>query len=96
MSDVRALFALEPDITFLNHGSFGACPKVVLDEQLRLRARLEAQPVRFLLRELEMQWDCLIELAKSIDLLPLLKPYVSKHVTTNLLDVCASYLILFT
>ncbi|XP_028775235.1 FAD synthase [Neltuma alba] len=37
--------------------------------------------------ELEKQWDCLIELAKSIDLLPLLEPYVSKHVTTNLSDV---------
>ncbi|KAJ1418946.1 Rossmann-like alpha/beta/alpha sandwich fold [Sesbania bispinosa] len=37
--------------------------------------------------ELEKQWDCLIELTKSSDLLTLLEPYVSKHVTTNLSDV---------
>ncbi|KAI4349103.1 hypothetical protein L6164_009740 [Bauhinia variegata] len=39
------------------------------------------------LSELEKQWDCLIELTKSVDLLALLEPYVSKRVTTNLLDV---------
>ncbi|KAG5055579.1 hypothetical protein JHK85_008089 [Glycine max] len=37
--------------------------------------------------EMEKQWDCWIELAKSSDLLALLEPYVSKHVTTNLSDV---------
>ncbi|KAL9331989.1 hypothetical protein ACSQ67_001599 [Phaseolus vulgaris] len=37
--------------------------------------------------ELEKQWDCWIELAKSSDLLALLEPYVSKHVATNLTDV---------
>ncbi|KAG4913428.1 hypothetical protein AAZX31_19G170100 [Glycine max] len=37
--------------------------------------------------ELEKQWDCWIELAKSSDLLALLEPYVSKDVTTNLSDV---------
>lgn len=37
--------------------------------------------------ELEKQWDCWIELAKSGDILSLLEPFVSKHVTTNLSDV---------
>ncbi|CAL0309897.1 unnamed protein product [Lupinus luteus] len=37
--------------------------------------------------ELENQWDCLIELTKSSDLLTLLEPYVSNQVTTNLSDV---------
>jgi isopenicillin-N epimerase len=32
---------------FLNHGSFGATPKAVLEEQSRLRARLESQPLLF-------------------------------------------------
>lgn len=37
--------------------------------------------------EMEKQWDCLIELTKSSDLLTLLEPFISKHVTTNLSDV---------
>lgn len=46
-------FVLDPSITFLNHGSFGACPRAVLEAQARLRARLESDPVRFFTRELE-------------------------------------------
>ncbi len=46
-------FALEPGLTFLNHGSFGACPRPVLHRQQALRARMEANPVRFLAREAE-------------------------------------------
>jgi isopenicillin-N epimerase len=49
----RRLWTLDPDVTFLNHGSYGACPRAVLDAQGRLRERLEAEPVRFLSRELE-------------------------------------------
>ncbi len=50
---MREQFALDPSITFLNHGSFGACPRAVLEHQSELRARLEAEPVRFFVRELE-------------------------------------------
>lgn len=45
-------FLLAPGLIFLNHGSFGACPRPVLREQQRLRARMERNPVRFLSREL--------------------------------------------
>ena len=48
-----SLWPLDPGVIFLNHGSFGACPRAVLDVQARLRDRLEGEPVRFLSRELE-------------------------------------------
>jgi isopenicillin-N epimerase len=44
---------LDPGVTFLNHGSYGACPVEVLDAQRAWRDRLEAQPVKFLSRELD-------------------------------------------
>ena len=49
---MRERFALEPDMAFLNHGSYGAAPKEVLAVQAELRQRLESQPVRFMSREL--------------------------------------------
>jgi isopenicillin-N epimerase len=56
-SPFRTHWSLDPEVTFLNHGSFGACPTAVLEEQSRLRARMEAEPVRFLHRELEALSD---------------------------------------
>jgi isopenicillin-N epimerase len=48
---------LDQAVTFLNHGSFGACPRVVLEAQTEWRARPERQPVQFMVRELEAHWD---------------------------------------
>ena len=50
-------WGLDPNVCFLNHGSFGACPVAVLEEQSRLRRQMEADPVRFLDRELEGRLD---------------------------------------
>jgi isopenicillin-N epimerase len=55
-SDPRE-WTLDPAVTFLNHGSFGACPRRVLERQQEWRVRLERQPVQFLLRELEGELD---------------------------------------
>jgi isopenicillin-N epimerase len=43
---------LDPDCTYLNHGTVGAPPRRVLDRQQALRDEIERQPSRFLLREL--------------------------------------------
>ena len=53
----RSPWLLERDVAFLNHGSFGACPDPVLEAQRVWRERMEAQPVRFLGRELERHLD---------------------------------------
>ena len=50
-------WTLDPAIDYLNHGSFGACPRHVLDYQQALRDRMEREPIRFLLRELGDMWE---------------------------------------
>lgn len=48
---------LDPEIIFLSHGVFGACPRHVLTVQNQWRERLERRPVQFLARELETHLD---------------------------------------
>ncbi|MET0790430.1 MAG: aminotransferase class V-fold PLP-dependent enzyme [Polyangiaceae bacterium] len=46
-------FSLDPNVIYLNHGAFGACPPVVQAAQREFRDRLERNPVNFFVRELE-------------------------------------------
>jgi len=50
-------FLIDRGLVFLNHGSFGATPRGVLDAQQRLRVRVEADPVAWFGRDLEPQMD---------------------------------------
>ncbi len=58
MNRYQALFLLDPGVVFLNHGSFGACPKPVFTAYQAWQRRLEEQPVLFLGREFaELQFS---------------------------------------
>ena len=52
MNRYAALWSLDPQVTYLNHGSYGACPTAVLKLQAQLREELEREPVDFLSRRL--------------------------------------------
>jgi len=70
MNSIKDLFLLDPEIIFLNHGSFGACPRPVFAEYQRWQLELEKQPVEFLSR-------------KAIQLLSESRTTVAKYINTR-------------
>jgi len=48
---------LDPRVAMLNHGGFGACPREILELQTGYRRELEAEPARFLVRQLPALWE---------------------------------------
>jgi isopenicillin-N epimerase len=67
LSPFRHHWALKLGMVFLNHGSFGACPKPILDLQAKLRREMEAEPVQFLWRRYEERLEpSRSELAKFV------------------------------
>lgn len=44
-------FLLDKSVTYLNHGSFGACPKPIFEEFQRLQLELENEPVQFITKK---------------------------------------------
>ncbi|MDP8222938.1 MAG: aminotransferase class V-fold PLP-dependent enzyme [Candidatus Lernaella stagnicola] len=48
---------LDPEITYLNHGSVGACPREVLAEQRRIQEQMEREPIDFFDRQGEALLD---------------------------------------
>ncbi len=60
---MKDAFLLDPGIVFLNHGSFGACPRPVFEEYQRIQRELERQPVEFL--ALERRFPKLLEEARD-------------------------------
>ncbi|SCY91908.1 aminotransferase class V-fold PLP-dependent enzyme [Flavobacterium caeni] len=45
---MQSLFLLDPEVAYLNHGSFGACPKSIFDDYQKWQRELEAEPVQFI------------------------------------------------
>ena len=57
MTGHRAHWDLDEEVTFLNHGSYGACPRVVREAQRAWQDRMESEPVRFFQREYQDALD---------------------------------------
>jgi isopenicillin-N epimerase len=51
MNNYKELFLLNPEITFLNFGSFGACPKPIFEKYQEWQLKLEREPVQFIVHE---------------------------------------------
>src|SRR5688500_3314138 len=45
---LKKLFLLDPDITYLNFGSYGACPIPIFDDYHKWQRELEKEPVQFI------------------------------------------------
>jgi isopenicillin-N epimerase len=54
---LRPQFLPDPRLVFLNHGSFGSCPRAVLDVAQDFRERFERDPMGFVVKELEPGLD---------------------------------------
>ena len=52
-SPLHDQFLLDPEVVFLNHGSYGACPRVVFERYQAWQLELERQPVEFLGRRID-------------------------------------------
>jgi len=66
--DIRKKFLLNPEITFLNHGSFGACPKPIFEDYRKWQIELEKEPIQFITKKGINQLDfSKQELAKYIN-----------------------------
>ncbi len=54
---LKSLFQINPEITFLNHGSYGACPKPVFEDYQKWQIKLERDPVKFLTNDVYEQLE---------------------------------------
>ena len=64
----RSHWLLKPEVAYLNHGSFGACPKIILDKQMEYRNMLEEEPVQFMVCALpELLWRTQRILGKFVE-----------------------------
>jgi isopenicillin-N epimerase len=79
---MRDAFLLSPDVIFLNHGSFGACPREVFAHYQHWQLELERNPVEFLgRRSAELLWQARQKLATYLGARPDDLAFVSNATT---------------
>ena len=76
LPEIAAQYLLDKDMTFLNHGSFGACARPVFETYQKWQRELESNPVMFIGRRLP---DLLTEARNKVG------NYLAPAVTTWLL-----------
>ncbi|MDP6870655.1 MAG: aminotransferase class V-fold PLP-dependent enzyme [Candidatus Thalassarchaeaceae archaeon] len=70
-SDLSGHWSLDENTVFLNHGSFGATPIAVMEEQQRLRERLESDPVLFVERiSRDLWWESILAISEFMNAEP--------------------------
>ena len=47
-TEAKSLFMLDPEVIFLNHGSYGACPRPIFNSLVNWQKKLEREPVKHL------------------------------------------------
>jgi isopenicillin-N epimerase len=57
---MRSEWLLDPDLTYLNHGTVGATPRRVLAHQRSITDEIERHPAKFMLRELADEHDTMV------------------------------------
>jgi isopenicillin-N epimerase len=67
---VRELFLLDPDVVYLNHGSYGACPRPVFERYQAWQVELEREPVQYMERLPELLAAARAELAAFVGARP--------------------------
>lgn len=71
-SGIRPLFLLDPSLAFLNHGSFGACPRPVFDAYQEWQRLFESSPVEYHARKFyDLMREARTDLGKFINADPL-------------------------
>ena len=70
---MKSQFLLDKNITFLNHGSFGACPKPIFEKYQRFQLELESEPVLFIQK-------------KQANYLKIAKEKLAKYIGCNVSD----------
>lgn len=102
MPNLKSLFHLNPEITYLNFGSFGACPKPIFDDYQEWQRELEFEPVQFIavngIRYLKQSREALATYINcgSDDLVFVTNPSYGINIVAKSLDLQAGDEILST